>query len=280
MPQTSVARRPMWSAVQPPTSWDSVRAGPVRDQREADLARGEPALRREVEDGERLDERAGPVDQRAGPQHPVRRGSGGRADGERGTRPAKHRVRPDREPYGRADRSVLGGSGHGRGHDRTGVRPLRRGRGGRRLPRAGPDEGWSADMVVAHVTLNNDHWTRAAREVVAGGGRRTTTRRSSTRTPCSRHLDGLGDQAARGRGPERSIREVAAAYDALGDLGTRIPVRIVSGGELVADGRCRRRHDRGQRDVPPADAPRAAARAATGGLIGPQPGQRTASYLT
>ena len=36
---------------------------------------------------------------------------------------------------------------------------------------------------------------------------------------------------------KRSISEVAAAYDALGDLrDTVIPVRIVSGGELVADG--------------------------------------------
>jgi hypothetical protein len=52
--------------------------------------------------------------------------------------------------------------------------------GGFRPP--GPDEGWTADMVAAHVALNNDHWSRAARDVLAGGPSAYATRRLSTRT--------------------------------------------------------------------------------------------------
>jgi Mycothiol maleylpyruvate isomerase N-terminal domain len=107
--------------------------------------------------------------------------------------------------------------------------------GGFREPTS--DEGWSADMVVAHVTRNNDHWSRAAREVVAGGRVGYDNETDVDAEVLRRHLADLGGPEAVQADLRRSVRELAAAYDQLGDLrDTVIPVRIVSDGRTVADG--------------------------------------------
>ena len=57
-------------------------------------------------------------------------------------------------------------------------------------------------MVVAHVTLNNDHWTRAAREVVAGGRSAYDNEAVVDADALRRHLTRPGRPGRRGRGPE------------------------------------------------------------------------------
>jgi len=103
-----------------------------------------------------------------------------------------------------------------------------------RSPEAGED--WSAWMVVAHVTLNNDHWTRAARDVLAGGPSEYDNAAAVDGDVLRRHLAEMDGMAALVADLRRSVGELAAVYDELGDQReTVIPVRIVSDGVVVRD---------------------------------------------
>jgi hypothetical protein len=106
--------------------------------------------------------------------------------------------------------------------------------GGGRPP--APAHGGGAPMVAAHVALNNDHWTRAARDVLAGGPSAYDNEAAVDADVLRRHLDGVGGTEALLADLRRSVGDLAAVYDELGDLrGTVIPVRIVSDGVVVRD---------------------------------------------
>ena len=212
-------------------------ADAVRDESEADLAGGETALVREVEDGERLDERARPVHQGAGPQHPVRAGERvARGPGGHRTTQAQ-RSDHDREHYCRPSRTVLQeGPGMDAREIEQAYEPFVAAvrAGGFRAPTV--EEGWTADMVVAHVTLNNDHWSRAARELLSAGASSYDNETAVADELLQAHVDALGDRDALVADLERSIRELGAANDALGELGAlEIPVRIVHDGGVMRD---------------------------------------------
>jgi hypothetical protein len=106
--------------------------------------------------------------------------------------------------------------------------------GGFRSP--APGEGWTAEMVVAHVTLNNDHWTRAARDVIANGASMYDNEAAvDDRVPLE-HVAAMGANDALVADLERSVHDLAFAYVQLGPLRTSvIPVRIVSDGAVVRD---------------------------------------------
>jgi hypothetical protein len=106
--------------------------------------------------------------------------------------------------------------------------------GGFRAPTSA--EGWTADLVAAHVTLNNDHWTRAARDVIAGTPSAYDNETAVDAEALGRHVAAMGEQERMVADLRRSVVELAAAYDDLGDLrATVIPVRIVSDGAVVRD---------------------------------------------
>ena len=106
--------------------------------------------------------------------------------------------------------------------------------GGFRTP--GPDEGWTAELIVAHVTLNNDHWTRAAQDVVDGAPSAYDNETAVDARVLQDHVDTMGAAGALVQDLRRSVRDLVDVYDALGPLrSTVIPVRIVSDGEVVRD---------------------------------------------
>ncbi len=107
--------------------------------------------------------------------------------------------------------------------------------GGFRAP--GPDEGWSAAMIAAHVTLNNDHWTRAARRLLAEGSAAYDNETAVAAEILLDHVAAVGEGAGLVADLERSVRDLAVAYDELGATGEQeIPVRIVHEGRIVTDG--------------------------------------------
>ncbi len=106
--------------------------------------------------------------------------------------------------------------------------------GGFRSP--GPDEGWSAAMIAAHVTLNNDHWTRAARRLLAEGSAAYDNETAVADEILLDHVAAVGDEDRLVAELERSVRDLAAAYDDLGPTGAlEIPVRVVHEGRIVTD---------------------------------------------
>ena len=106
--------------------------------------------------------------------------------------------------------------------------------GGFRSPT--PDEGWTAAMIAAHVTLNNDHWTRAARRLLAEGSATYDNETAVADEILLDHVAAVGEGAGLVADLERSVRDLAAAYDELGPTGAQeIPVRIVHEGRIVTD---------------------------------------------
>jgi hypothetical protein len=103
-----------------------------------------------------------------------------------------------------------------------------------RAPR--PDEGWTADMVAAHVAITNDHWTQAARELLAAGVSAYDNEAAVDEWVLLRHLRAVGGLDGLVTDLERSVRDLAEAFDALGAAAcTEIPVRIVDDGDVIMD---------------------------------------------
>lgn len=98
-----------------------------------------------------------------------------------------------------------------------------------------PDEGWSAPMITAHVTLNNDHWTRAARDLIAGEPTAYDNETAVDDDVLRAHVR-MADPDGLLADLQRSVRDLAAAFDDLGANGAReIPVRITHAGQVIVD---------------------------------------------
>ena len=102
-----------------------------------------------------------------------------------------------------------------------------------------PAQGWSAEHIAAHVALNNDFLTAAARDVLAGGSARYNNETAvdidqlgayASKFPV---LGDLGDDVA------RSATDLAAAFGDLvvADPDAELDVVIHHDGRIVRDGR-------------------------------------------
>jgi hypothetical protein len=101
-----------------------------------------------------------------------------------------------------------------------------------------PEEGWGAEHVAAHVAMNNDYFTSAAREVLATGSGSYDNETAVDLEQLSAYaskfavLGDLADDVA------RSATDLAAAF---GDLQAEDPEAVVPAvirhdGRIVSDG--------------------------------------------
>ncbi len=101
-----------------------------------------------------------------------------------------------------------------------------------------PAGGWAAEQIAAHVAINNDYFTFAAREVLATGtgayDNETAVDIDQLTAYASKfaYLGDLADDVA------RSATELAAAFGDLcsEDADAQIPVVIHHDGRIVRDG--------------------------------------------
>jgi uncharacterized protein YciI len=99
------------------------------------------------------------------------------------------------------------------------------------------DGGWSAELVAAHVAVNNDHIADAALSVIRGEDVAYDNAASVDEAELSRFVERAGDMPGLAREIERSATRLGDAYRALGDrAGTPISVRIQDSDEIVHDG--------------------------------------------
>lgn len=101
---------------------------------------------------------------------------------------------------------------------------------------ADPDS-WSAELVAAHVILNNDFWTRTARLVAAGEQPTYDNEPAVDAAELSRAVVEIGALEELAAEVERSAADLAAAYAALSDQDAErtVLVRIHHDGDLVVD---------------------------------------------
>lgn len=103
---------------------------------------------------------------------------------------------------------------------------------------ADPADGWTAEQVAAHVSLNNDLIAEAAERIAAGEQPRYTNATvvdDDQLTACADSLGGLGGLAA---AIETSAHRLALAWTAVGDnhAATPLPSTIIHEGEVIVDG--------------------------------------------
>jgi hypothetical protein len=101
-----------------------------------------------------------------------------------------------------------------------------------------PVDGWAAEQIAAHVAINNDYFTSAAREVLATGtgsyDNESAVDADQLTAYASKfpYLGDLADDVA------RSATELAAAFGDLRseDADVEVPVVIHQDGHIVRDG--------------------------------------------
>lgn len=107
--------------------------------------------------------------------------------------------------------------------------------GGFRQPT--PDEGWSAEMIGAHVALNNDSLTMAARDLLETGTATYDNERVVDDRVLLDRVATVGAWAELATDVRRSVRDMAVAYVDLADAGSRaVPVTIHHAGQIVREG--------------------------------------------
>lgn len=99
-----------------------------------------------------------------------------------------------------------------------------------------PDEGWPAELIGAHVAMNNDLIAALAESVAAGEEPSYDNEVGVDDEALRSFVEASGGLAGVADAVERSAVRLAAAYDALGERsGTLVPVVIRDGGSIVAD---------------------------------------------
>jgi uncharacterized protein YciI len=101
-----------------------------------------------------------------------------------------------------------------------------------------PDgEGWTAELVAAHVALNNDLIAEAAEQVAAGHDVSYDNAGTVDEAELARFAAAAGSLAGLAREVDRSAARLERARQALGSRAdTPVHVRITDGGRVVVDG--------------------------------------------
>ena len=101
---------------------------------------------------------------------------------------------------------------------------------------ADPDS-WAAELVAAHVIMNNDFWTETARQVVAGEAPSYDNEPAVDAAELAQAVTRIGTLEELAAEVERSARDLADAYAALSDDEAARPVmvRIHHDADLVVD---------------------------------------------
>ncbi len=102
-----------------------------------------------------------------------------------------------------------------------------------------PAEGWTAELVTAHVARNNDLIAEVAETVAAGGGQPAYDNRAAVaESELQAFADAAGGMAGLADAVEASARRLARAWAALDETtaGYLLPVVIVDSGRVIRDG--------------------------------------------
>src|ERR1700722_4564236 len=100
-----------------------------------------------------------------------------------------------------------------------------------------PADGWSAELIAAHVATNNDLIAHTAEQVAAGVSVSYDNAGSVDDANLAAYADRAGGLRGLAGEIERSAVRLAAAGQALGDkAGTLVPVIIRDNGDVVQDG--------------------------------------------
>lgn len=101
---------------------------------------------------------------------------------------------------------------------------------------ADPDS-WSAELIAAHVIMNNEFWTDAARRVADGEQPVYDNEPAVDAAELAQAVVRLGTLEELAGDVERSARELAASYAALSDDEAERPisVRIHHDGDVIVD---------------------------------------------
>jgi uncharacterized protein len=99
------------------------------------------------------------------------------------------------------------------------------------------DDGWTAELVAAHVARNNDLIAETAEQVAAGAEVSYDNAGTIDAAELASYAASVGGLAGLAREVERSAARLAAAREALGDrAGTSVHVLIRDGDDVVQDG--------------------------------------------
>lgn len=100
-----------------------------------------------------------------------------------------------------------------------------------------PADGWTAELIAAHVARNNDLIAETAERVAAGNDVSYDNASTVDEGELAAYARAAGGLTGLAREVERSAARLAAAALALGDrAGTLVPVIIRDNGEIVQDG--------------------------------------------
>jgi uncharacterized protein YciI len=101
-----------------------------------------------------------------------------------------------------------------------------------------PEDGWTAELVAAHVTKNNDLIAEMAERIAAGEQPSYDNSSAVDEEELQAFADSVGGLAGLADALETSARRLAAAFDSLDEKtgGHQLPVVIHDSGEVVLDG--------------------------------------------
>src|SRR5271165_6682722 len=102
-----------------------------------------------------------------------------------------------------------------------------------------PAEGWTAELVAAHVARNNDLIAEVAETVAAGGQPAYDNRAAVDESELQAFADAAGGMAGLADAVEASARRLARAWAALDETtaGYLLPVVIVDSGRVAPPSR-------------------------------------------
>lgn len=99
------------------------------------------------------------------------------------------------------------------------------------------DDGWTAEMVAAHVARNNECFTSAARAALTGSAPAYDNEVAVDAAELRAHVERVGDLSALAGWVRRSAEELGALYAALTEQqrSAALPVRIRHDGAVIVD---------------------------------------------
>jgi hypothetical protein len=97
--------------------------------------------------------------------------------------------------------------------------------------------GWTAEMVAAHVVLNNDRFADAVDELLTTGSTAVDNENAVTDEVLQAHVEATGGLVELAADVSRSAGRLAAAYDELQGSGrdAEVPFRIRHEGTVIRD---------------------------------------------
>lgn len=106
--------------------------------------------------------------------------------------------------------------------------------GGFRRPE--PGEGWTAEMIAAHVALNNDSFTSAVRQLRETGAASYSNELQVDDEVLAAHVATVGASLELAADVRRSAHALAQAFQELGDAkSAQVPITIRHEGRIVHD---------------------------------------------